>query len=425
MQCGTLGLSFGGIIGTSTHGTFNGDTDECRYASVTRSADWIKAAYDAERLDSGFLGFTCEEFDLDHRVMKKMYAHQLAYQVSGYQGSEELENFPVLVKLSAAGGFIAADADANGGDLVFVDEDGKLLDHQVDTWNAVGDSFVWVRLPKLVKDAKFRLYYGGPLQYPAYANRVWAAYVGVWHENESPNGDLTIADSTGNGLNGWSSANSVSVSGVFGRGRGVHQSGAKGPAFQTNYSPLLDGDKTAYSFSLWVKPNGNGDYAYLVTRRDFDNTTAWGFQFRNNNTSTDYKLPNYYFGSSSDGTWKVTPAEGVSETIFTPDAWAKIDVTATTGMAYFYVNGILKGTYNHSTPDERHRMQCGTKGISFGGILNSYTHGTFNGDTDECRYAPVTRSADWIKATYDTENAPETFLKCTVDPKPGLLILFR
>ena len=73
--------------------------------------------------------------------------------VSGYAGAAPLTNFPVLVALSAdaPAGFRYSDCAADGSDLRFADADGNLLPHEVDTWNAAGESLVWVGLPVLTR----------------------------------------------------------------------------------------------------------------------------------------------------------------------------------------------------------------------------------------------------------------------------------
>lgn len=60
-----------------------------------------------------------------------------------------LTDFPALVRLSASiDGFNYADFtdQTDGTDLAFVDADGNLLPHEIDTWNTFGESLVWVKV---------------------------------------------------------------------------------------------------------------------------------------------------------------------------------------------------------------------------------------------------------------------------------------
>ena len=77
-------------------------------------------------------------------------SYQAKLTVQGYVGESELENFPVLVRLSSdkVSGFAYTQCQADGSDVVFVDEIGEPLDYQLDTWNPDGESLFWVKLPQ-------------------------------------------------------------------------------------------------------------------------------------------------------------------------------------------------------------------------------------------------------------------------------------
>lgn len=126
-------------------------------------------------------------------------------RVSGYTGTETLENFPVLVKLSESRieGFRYADLrqPENGGDIWFSEDAAGLkpVAHEIDEWNVNGNSLIWVSLPKLNGSTKFFMHYGDDAPPVNTPSKVWAdaGYVAVWHMNEA-SGDC--ADSSGNGL---------------------------------------------------------------------------------------------------------------------------------------------------------------------------------------------------------------------------------
>ena len=106
--------------------------------------------------------------------------------VGGYAGSSTLENFPVLVRLSAAiPSFDYARCGENGADIRFADADGNLVPHEVDTWNTSGESLVWVRVPSLSGQAtKLTLYCGhvpGTELPEVESSDVWSKYVVVIH----------------------------------------------------------------------------------------------------------------------------------------------------------------------------------------------------------------------------------------------------
>ena len=76
-------------------------------------------------------------------------SYQAMLTVQGYTGAE-LENFPVLVRLSpqTVDGFYYGTCKADGSDVVFVDANGEPLPYQLDTWNPSGESLFWVKLPQ-------------------------------------------------------------------------------------------------------------------------------------------------------------------------------------------------------------------------------------------------------------------------------------
>ena len=90
------------------------------------------------------------------------YPHRVEITFSGYTGSSTLANFPVLVKLSEnLTGFHYSDFTRDDGfDLCFTDASGKLIPHEIDTWNPSGVSTVWVKVPSLTSSTKIIARYG-------------------------------------------------------------------------------------------------------------------------------------------------------------------------------------------------------------------------------------------------------------------------
>ena len=76
-------------------------------------------------------------------------SYQAKLTVQGYEGAE-LADFPVLVRLSSqtVAGFDYTQCQADGSDVVFVDEIGEPINCQLDTWNPDGESLFWVKLPQ-------------------------------------------------------------------------------------------------------------------------------------------------------------------------------------------------------------------------------------------------------------------------------------
>ncbi|MGN0846732.1 MAG: hypothetical protein ACI4RA_05030, partial [Kiritimatiellia bacterium] len=90
------------------------------------------------------------------------FARAVRFSIAGYKGTTELEHFPVLVRLKEGfvEGFTYDDFHlADGRDLAFLDSEGNLLPHEIDTWNPEGESLIWVCVPKVTNGAFFSMCY--------------------------------------------------------------------------------------------------------------------------------------------------------------------------------------------------------------------------------------------------------------------------
>ena len=140
--------------------------------------------------------------------------YTVQYTVNGYTGTEELANFPVLVRLAAGSpvGFSYSDCAAGGADLTFTDDAGNVIQREVDTWNTAGESLVWVCVPVVTNGTTFTMHYGdtAAAAQPACQTdgSVWsgANFKGVWHMDS-----VDPADSSPNGYNGRHQTSALSV----------------------------------------------------------------------------------------------------------------------------------------------------------------------------------------------------------------------
>ena len=137
------------------------------------------------------------------------FARGVKFSVAGYTGTEDLTNFPVLVRLSTAiSGFTYSDFYADGSDLNlvdigFVDAEENGLAYEIDTWNTNGESLVWVSLPRMTNGMEFAMWYRSSKTGKALnSDNVWADYTGVWHLNESGSANTVVKDSSTNALHG-------------------------------------------------------------------------------------------------------------------------------------------------------------------------------------------------------------------------------
>ena len=360
------------------------------------------------------------------------YSRGVKMTVSGYTEGEALENFPVLVRLSEGkpAGFSYADFySADGSDLVFIDAKGKVLAHEVDTWNPQGESLVWVQIPVLSKDVEFSMWYRSSKPGSVFkADPMWAAYVGVWHLGEGGDGVQAVADSAVNALNGTTHANSLAQpNGVIGAARRVStkggNSGANGQILvelNEAQQTTLDDMMPTFTFSAWFafRTTTGPDYAFLCSSKDNDKDPGWGIQFNAaaNGTPSNMRVHSSGAADSQCATYTKTISKEV---------WYKMNMVwdGTTFRAYY--DGVQAATGNLWNNKE---AVMGTSGrISFGGMTGS-GYGSFNGDMDEIRIRKGASSAAWVKAEYLNETTglitSGEVVSFTEKPKPiGTLAL--
>ena len=136
-----------------------------------------------------------------------------------YSGGTPLTDWNMLFRLSedsstgaGTAGFRYSQANANGGDLRFVDKFGSELKYEIANWNTAGESQVWVRVPRLASDANITAYWGNPSAgLPSYSSNgeVWDGYFGVYHLEDST-GAAKDSSSYANDLPGANSPTVVS-----------------------------------------------------------------------------------------------------------------------------------------------------------------------------------------------------------------------
>ena len=126
------------------------------------------------------------------------YAKKLDITAAGVPENVTLTDFPLLVRLSGSiDGFSYQDFLGTGGsDIRFEDASGNPLAYDVDTWNELGESLIWVKVPSLQKDSVVTMQFGSTAPDANDPTNVWSNYAGVWHGNPSAPGASTSVDST-------------------------------------------------------------------------------------------------------------------------------------------------------------------------------------------------------------------------------------
>ena len=338
-----------------------------------------------------------------------LFAKKSDITVSGYSGSTTLANFPVLVRLSvdSPDGFNYADCAADGADLRFADENGDLIPHEIDTWNASGESLVWVRVPSISgTETPFTMYYGAAdvSALPAVAAAdVWtnANYNVVWHfsgdARESANG---LADSGSSGTPDYTAS-------TFGVGTCFKASANATLGYNADSRWTTLGPGNTLTVSTWAKyDHGSPNYARMLScMSNWEKPAGWELTIQNASvdqiTVGSSGRSQYYYTASGVG-----PGSGNVHLTVVYNADQTVEL---------YTNGVLATaqTLNPlATPTEKFWI----------GSLNGNGNKWY-GSLDEIRIHRDAESADWVKACYDTMASDSFLTMADVDSPSGVMPL--
>lgn len=414
MASGTGTFYLGNEKGKSAN-SYRGIIDEVRISTVTRSADWVKATYDT----IANISFAVYEGpQLDWTV----YGKKFPLTFTNIAESVTLTDFPVLVRISeydsgtekGIKNFRYADCrKPDGGDMRFFDESGTLLASEVETWNTSGESLVWVKIPTLSKDTKIFAYYGSKYVHAVTPSDVWSnGFLGVWHLNARGTSDQPDSVESGNAF----VLNSTYADGVLAGTNGI-------AGLAAAFNQRSDG-KGAYSIADSAGKYSGFDKFTVEYWTYYDDHSVGGLQ---NNARVLYKdqaWSSFEAGGNASGNGRMglsLKLDGVSDEKYVnptdirankaqPEVWNHT-VSIFNG-TYQGVGSDADTKYNRAvylngtslltaTSDNQGTMVSSDKTLYLG---NNKASGTqpYHGIIDEVRISTVTRSAAWVKATYDT-----------------------
>lgn len=316
-----------------------------------------------------------------------MREHKRKITFQNATGTENLVNFPVLVELNPSRINYGVMLFGSKG-LRFLDSDGALLDHDVESWNPDGTSIVWVRIPQidLGSDSDFFwMVYGNPYQVDlANHTGVWqASYVGTYHLGT----DLTSSTGTNDGTDSGTS----SVSGRFGQARSFDGTSSSMTVTTSGLSHTTGTvEAWAYSNNVAAPSAGSARYvfSYVVNNNPGTNTRIY-LQLRNGTDPNDYQI--------GIGNRFVAPSGDTLENL-TLGQWHYIALTWNSGTARAYLNGSVVSAGS---------LAYATAGFTGNAVFSPAAIGRFagggelwNGSIDETRVSSTARSDEWIRVQY-------------------------
>ncbi len=425
MASGTGTFCLGNKAASATE-AYHGLIDEVRLSTVTRSADWVKATYDTIANNDQFAVYEGPQLNWT------AYDWKFPLTFDGVTEGATLTDFPVLVRISeydeATGkGIRNFDYDGcllpDGGDLRFEDENGTLLMSEVDIWNTNGESLVWVKVPTLAKGTKIWAHYGSKYVHAVNPKDVWSnGFLGVWHLGAEGSSDQPDSVEGGNSFKlttDYADGVRAGTNGVAGLAAAFNQRSGDGFGSYT----IADSDKkysgfTKFTVEYWTYQNDHAPSQAPTDARILYKNNAWEAYEAKDNGRNGLKI--FISGGSSSGSYvnaannaqnkPVQAAWNHSVHVFDGSDGGVAGEDTTINRAV-YLNGRncglsasseLKGTLvsngnklclgNNNAPSSSNKYPSPYRGI-----------------IDEVRISTVTRSAAWVKATYDTIANNATF----------------
>ena len=295
-----------------------------------------------------------------------------------------LADFPLCVKLSASVGL----PDDPAG-LRFVDSEGNALAFEIETWNAAGESVVWVRVPSLAQGTVVRALWSSATaaQGATHADNVWnSEYKAVYHlasgDDSSPNARHFATDTL-----------SADAAGVVGRGRSFDGTASRR---MNRYAPWFADLSGPFTISGWIRPAADATgQAYLMQLHDGYAHFAVLYNWDGARTLQLFysRAMNAYNngGQADDMRYTASPM-----TIPDDGAWHHFAYSYDQEAFSVYLDGELV----RSLP-RGYSLGSGYPGRQDVNFELGQTWGAsnrFKGDLDEIRFESARRSAEWIRA---------------------------
>jgi hypothetical protein len=320
-----------------------------------------------------------------------------------------LTDFPVLISLDAAN----VDFDkiaANGADIRFVDDDGTLLNYEIESWDDTPGSesaTIWVKVQSLeATNTDFiHLYYNNTAASTAEnAAGVWDtnSYAGAWHLEEQAGG--IHDDSTG--VHDGTRVNNVYYSGEGRYAQTFDGAGDYVDVADHDDFSFVSGTDSAFSVSAWIiNDTGNGNSYSVIGGKAEDNSPYGEYEMYLWNGSlvvNIYDTDGDYIGRWTDNT--VPEDSDWHYVTFTYDGSESGAGTT------LYIDGVEDaGTIDLTSGGTYDGMSNTTYGFRIGGSAGAVGDNYFTGEIDEVRISSAERTADWVEAEYLSQNGAFAF----------------
>ncbi len=401
-------LTIGADADQGTKDNFwDGDIDEFRLSSTSRSLAWISAEYlnqstttDFYTVNAGVETWNSSDWTLYDTIT-----------IESDNIDDDLTDFPVYVDLSDLSATFwsttPSASDLAGTDIRVTTgtsspyEIPRELVYASSTLET-GELHFKADSISSTTDTVFRIYYNGTTtgDYPEYgaygARSVWLDYDAVWHFSEDPSAE-SLKDSTENSNSGTSQGSMTSSDLVDGKvGKAIHFDESN-DRIAVSDSDSLTFPNSDWSYSVWVDLDDNSG-------SNFQYFTSWG------TVSTNPSF-NIYFNEAGAGTGPNTLSRALntnttrtSGTYGTDSDWQLIHIKRESGTIKAYINGTQDATTNALS------AAIDVSGTFYiGGRNDANAQRYLGGHLDNMRLQDRAISDAWISAEYLNQSTTTDF----------------
>ncbi|MEO6098391.1 MAG: DUF2341 domain-containing protein [Fibrobacteria bacterium] len=369
----------------------NATLDEMRISGVRRSFDWAKLSFESQRAAPTLWNPSPGDFKSTRKLV--FNTTKTGANVMG-----DVDNFPLLVRLTDANGGLIDAVQNNWNDIRFLDGDGVTwLDYQVERWSKSKDSAeIWVKVPKINGNSAtdfITLYYddstNGAVANGECASCVFEAsngFKGVWHLQQAL---TSMTDATASANNGTTQATPTRAGTVIDTGLTFNGS-TQYVSTATSYI-----NPSTFTISAWFKTSTTT--GGLIMGFGSSATGASGSYDRSIYMTNAGKL---YFG--------VNPgAQAIcsTSTTYKDDLWHHAVARLSSNGMRLYVDGAAAMSKAGTTSAQSYTgyWRLGYDNLAFWtSVPTSYF---LSGSIDEAVHSNVERSDDWVKLAYGTQRA--------------------
>ena len=409
-SCSIAAASAALYWGSNGSNRWKGSIDEARLRNVADTPDWIQACCDT-MTNANFVAAAPVEANATTAptfangttgtpLDATKFASRIPLTISGYDGSDAIENLPVLIRLGSisAQGFDISTLASDGSNFRFADALGNNLPFEIDTWDATSGKNAWVTVPYVEgTGTTIYLYFDTSATLAANSpSSVWtsAGYKNVMHYQSTMDA-AGCHDSTGINTGITTVSTTIGTAkGKVGDGADSSNSSSKGFRFTLGDAAWSKGDPI--TFSTWA-------YTTDGSRPVFGDHNGTSLYCIHVNAEKLFVCNR----PLATGPAVAADVEGTKTLALANDSnakWCYFTFVCDGAVTKVYANGVYEGMVATPLP---------VMSAFAWGYAND---GRYKGYCDESRIHAVAETADFVAASYKTMTDASFVVAGDVEP---------